>query len=154
MAATLSSNDDEARFVIVFSAPAHYAHDPGFESSIFLRGSHWDGDHTFPFSTSIEGVWLRTADLKALREHITHWLDQPLECLMAKDLSADFRLACLADQDLSVRFRPHPDMTSELNPVVSITFSAGVLQGRFHFVTDQSCLTLFAQELGNEMRGK
>jgi hypothetical protein len=52
-----------------------------------------------------------------------------------------------------VRFGPRPDTISDLNPVVSITFSAGALQGEFHFVTDQSCLTLFAQELADEMVG-
>ena len=151
MAATLPSNNGEEYFAIDFRAPAEYAHDPGFESSIHLRGRHWDGDHTFPFSTSVEGLWLRTADLTALREHVTRWLRQPLECLIAKDLNADFRLARLPGQSVRVCFGSRPDTVSELNPVVSISFSAGALQGEFHFVTDQSCLTLFAQELANEM---
>jgi hypothetical protein len=34
-----------------------------------------------------------------------------------------------------------------MNPVVTIAFSVGALRGEFHFVTDQSCLTLFAQDL-------
>ncbi len=151
MAATLPSNNGEAQFVIDLRAPAEYAHEPGFESSVHLRGRHWDGDHTFPFSTSIEGLWLRTADLTALREHVIRWLRQPLESLIAEDLNADFRLARLPGQSVRIRFGPRPDTLSDLNPVVSIIFSARALQGEFHFVTDQSCLKLFAQELADEM---
>src|SRR5258706_10106659 len=146
MAATLPSNSGEAQFVVELSTSAEYAHDAGFESSIHLRGRHWDGDHTFPSSTSIVGLWLRAADLTALREHLTRWLCQPLESLIAEDLRADFQLARLPGQSVHVRFGPRPDTISDLNPVVSITFAAGALQGEFHFVTDQSCLTLFAQE--------
>ncbi len=151
--ATLPSNNGEAQFVIELSAPAEYAHDAGFESSIHLRGLHWDGDHTFPFSTSIAGLWLRAADLTALREHVTRWLRQPVECLMAEDLSGDFQLGRLPGQSVHLRFGPRPDTISHLNPVVSITFSAGSLRGEFHFVTDQSCLSLFAQELSGEVIG-
>jgi hypothetical protein len=147
------TNNGEAQFVIELGAPAEYAHDAGFESSIHLRGRHWDGDHTFPFSTSIDGLWLRAAHLTALREHVTRWLRQPLEGLVAGDLSADFQLARLPGQSVHVRFGPRPDTISNLNPVVSITFSAGALQGEFHFVTDQSCLRLFAQELSDEIVG-
>ena len=149
----LPSNDGEAQFLIELGAPGKYAHDAGFESSIHLRGRHWDGDHTFPFSTSISGLWLRVTDLTALRDRITGWLRQPLECLVARNLIADFQLARLPGQSVSIRLGPRPDAMSDLNPVVSIAFSAGALQGGFHFVTDQSCLTIFAQELSEEMVG-
>src|SRR5262245_46779106 len=98
MSATLQSNSGEAQFVVELSAPAEYANDSGFESSIHLRGRHWDGDHTFPFSASIDGLWLREADLRSLREHISRWLRQPLDRLIAQDLSADFQLARLPGQ--------------------------------------------------------
>ena len=151
--ATLPSNNGEAQFTIELGAPAEYAHDAGYESSIHLSGRHWDGDHTFPFSTSVAGLWLRTADLTALRRHLTRWLGQPLECLKAGDLTAEFQLARLPGQNVHVRFGPRPDTISDLNPVVSIAFSAGQLRGKFHFVTDQSCLTLFAGELCSEIIG-
>jgi hypothetical protein len=153
MAATLSSNNGEAQFVIELSAPVEYAHDAGYESSIHLRGRHWDGDHTFPFSSSISGLWLRAADLAALREHVFQWLRQPLACLIVEDLSADFQLARLPGQSLQVRFGPRPDTISGLNPIVTIAFSSGTLWGEFHFVIDQSCLALFAQELSGELIG-
>ena len=81
------------------------------------------------------------------------WLRQPLESLVAEDLNADFQLARLPGQSVRIRFGPRPDTISDLNPVVSITFSAGAMHGEFDFVTDQSCLTLFAQELADQMVG-
>jgi hypothetical protein len=139
--------------VVELVAPAQYAHDLGFESSIHLRGQHWDGDHTFPFSTSIKGLWLRAVNLEALRDHIVRWTGQPMEQLRPEGLSADFELARLPGQSVRVRFGPRPDTISDLNPVVSITFSAGAMEGKFHFVTDQSCLALFAQELSGALDG-
>ena len=153
MLATLRSNSGEARFVIEPGAPAEYAHDPGFESSVHIRGHHWDGDHTFPFSTSIEGLWLRAADLTTLRDHISRWLRQPLDHLVAEDLTSDFQLARLPGQSVHFRFGPRTDTISDRNPVVSIVYSAGALHGEFHFVTDQSCLAIFVQELSAELVG-
>jgi hypothetical protein len=151
MPATLPSNNGEAQFVIELRAPAEYAHDSGFESSISLRGWHWDGDHTFPFSTSIEELWLRATDIAALRDHIARWLRQPLDRLIADDLSAEFQLARLPGQSIRVRFGPRDDTISGHHPVFSISFSAGALRGEFHFLTDQSCLALFVEELSTEL---
>ena len=72
---------------------------------------------------------------------------QSLDHLIAEDLNGGFELARLPWQSIHIRFGPRSDTVSNLNPVVSITFSAGTLRGEFHFVTDQSCLGLFAQEL-------
>src|SRR5947209_426941 len=103
MPVTLPSNSGEAKFVVELRAPAEYAHDAGFESSITLHGRHWDGDHTFPFFSSIEGLWLRAADIVALRDHIARWIRQPLECLIADDLSSEFQLALLPGQSIRIR---------------------------------------------------
>ncbi len=151
MSATLPSNNGEAQFVIELSAHAGYAHDSGFESSITLCGRHWDGDHTFPFSTSIEGFWLRAADIVALRDCIDRWTRQPLDLLIADDWNAEFQLARLPGQSVCVRFGPRADTISERHPVCSISFSAGALHGELFFVTDQSCLALFAKELSTEL---
>jgi hypothetical protein len=151
MAATLPSNNGGAQLVVELGAPAEYAHAPGFEASVTLRGQHWDGDHTFPISTSVEGLWLRTADLVALRDHIAQWIRQPLDRLVTDDLTAEFQLARLPGQSILVRFGPRGDTISERHPVFSISFSAGPFHGEFHFVTDQSCLALFVEELSTEL---
>jgi hypothetical protein len=153
MPATLRSNSGEAEFAVGLGTPAEYAHDPGFESAVKMHGLHWDGDHTYRLSSSIDGLWVRSADITELRDHISRWTGQPLDRLVAEDLSGDFELARLPGQSIHIRFGPRPDTISDLNPVVSITFSAGALHGEFYFVTDQSCLTLFAQELSVELVG-
>lgn len=151
MPATLPSNSGRAQLVIEIGPPALYACDAGFESSLHLGGEHWDGDHSFPFSTTIEGLWLRAADLATLRDHIARWIRQPLDRLDAEDLNSAFELARLPGQSINIRFGPRSDIVSALNPVVSIAFAAGALHGEFHFVTDQSCLALFAKELSDEL---
>jgi hypothetical protein len=151
MPATLASNDGEARFVIELSARTEYADDAGFESTITLRGRHWDGDHTFPFCTSIEGLWLR-ADVVALLNHVTRWIGRPLARLIVEDLSAEFQLARLPGQRVQVRMGPRDDTISDGHPLFTVSFSAGALQGEFHFVTDQSCLAIFVAELSTEFR--
>jgi hypothetical protein len=147
MTATLKSNDGEAEFRIEFGTPADYATDSGFESSIFLCGQHWDGEHTFPLRSSIEGLWLRSADILALREHILRWIGQPLDRLLVEDLNGDFQLGRLPGQSVRILFGPYGETKSHLNPTVTIRFSAGVLHGEFYFITDQSCLAIFAQQL-------
>lgn len=127
--------------------PTEYAHEPGFEAAVRLHGDHWDGDHTFPLSVSIQGLWLRSADLMRLRNHLVRWTELTLEQLNAETLAADFRLARLPGQNVHVRFASPPDSACRLNPEVSIEYGAGNLRGEFHFITDQSCLTLFAREL-------
>jgi hypothetical protein len=149
MLATLSSNNGRSQFAIELGAPQEYACDPGFESSVTIRGQHWDGDHTFPLSTSIDGVWLRTADIVALRNHIARWLQQPLDRLVADDLNAEFELARLPGQSVLMRFGARDDTISDRHPVFSVSFSAGALHGEFHFVADQSCLALFAEGLSS-----
>ncbi len=151
MAATLPSNSGREQFVITLGDPAEYAHDPGFESVIHIRGQHWDGEHTFPFSTSIEGLWLRAVDMVALRDHISRWICQPMEQLMADQLNGEFQLARLPGQSIRLRFRRRDDTISDRHPVISISFSVWALQGEFHFVTDQPCLALFAEELSTEL---
>jgi len=150
MAPTLPSNSGEEQFLIEFGMPAEYAHDRGFEASITLRGQHWDGDHHYPFSTRIDGLCLRATDLIDFRDHIIRWVRQSIDRLKADDLSAEFQLARLPGQSVCVRFGGRPDTISEC-PVCSVTLSAGALLGDFHFVTDQSCLALFAKELSSEL---
>src|SRR5690348_6987171 len=98
MTATLSSNNGEARFVIELGARSEYGDERGFDSCVQLHGSHWNGDHTFPSSVSIEGLWLRTAELEALHEHISRWVEQPLDRLVADNLNAEFQLARMPGQ--------------------------------------------------------
>ncbi|WP_150107617.1 hypothetical protein [Pedosphaera parvula] len=151
--ATLKSNTGEAELVIEFITPAKYTCQPGFESSIRLNGIHWDGDHTHPFQTAINGLWLMAEDLMALRDYIVNYINQPLDRLNPEDLKGEFELARLPDQSLRFRFEPESGSSSKLNPEVFITMTAGRLRSEFHFVTDQSCLAIFAREMSAPLRG-
>jgi hypothetical protein len=151
MPATLRSNSGELQFAVALGRPLEYAHERGFESSLDLRGRHWDGTQTFPYSTTIEGIWLSCAEVMALRDHIARWTALSLDRLDVDDLSGTFKLARLPGQCADVCFGARSDTISGLNPVISITFSAGALHGVFHFVSDQSCLSLFVQELSAEL---
>jgi hypothetical protein len=73
--------------------------------------------------------------------------------LTVEGLIGHFQLARLPHQTVNVRFGARSDTIQSLNPVVSINFSAGTLHGQFHFVTDQSCLSIFAEELSTQLRG-
>ena len=151
MPVILRSNSGEESFGIELIEATDYASEQGFESDIIISGQHNDGDHSHPLSISVRGLWLRTADLVELRNHITTWIAQPLRRLIADDLTQTFKLARLPAQRLDIAFGPHSDATSHLNPVVTITFSSGNLHGEFHFMTDQSCLGIFVQELSAEL---
>jgi hypothetical protein len=70
---------------------------------------------------------------------------------MANGLNGAFELARLPGQSVHVRFGSRDDTTSDLDPVISVSFSSGALQGEFHFTTDQSCLALFVEELSAEL---
>jgi hypothetical protein len=76
-----------------------------------------------------------------------------MDKLLTCDLTGSFGLARLPGQQIELRFGPRPDVVTTPNPVVSVLFSAGSLKGEFHFITDQSCLNLFAQELQAVMPG-
>lgn len=153
MPATLSSNDGEARLTVACGAPSEYGIDLGFESSIHLTGRHWDGDHTFPFSILIEGLWLRLSSMEKLRAHIVRWTGFSLERLVSDELDGAFELASLPRQRLAIRFGPRPDSDYNVDhPTVTVSYSAGSLVGESHFVTDQSCLGIFAQEISAELK--
>ena len=75
----------------------------------------------------------------------------PLKQLAVAELLGELELARVPGQRLLLRFGPRDDTVSTRNPVVTVKVSAGSVQAECHFVTDQSCLTLFAQDLSHAM---
>jgi hypothetical protein len=147
MTATLRSNRGLEELAFEFHSIVPYAHEHGFESTIRWMGTHWDGDHTFPQSVSIGGLWLALSGLTAWCVHITQWTALPLEMLVPERLKGTFALGSLPGQVANLSFGSSTDTISGLNPVLSMSLSAGVLQCSFHFITDQSCLSSFAKEV-------
>jgi hypothetical protein len=72
-----------------------------------------------------------------------------MERLDPADLDRAFDLARLPAQTLVIRFGPREDVIVGRYPIITVNFAAGGLAGEFHFVTDQSCLDLFARDLSS-----
>jgi hypothetical protein len=125
-----------------------------WECVLVFVGEDWDGDHGHPFTGTVDGFILTAAALDALHRHVASWLDGPLEALVSARLDASFELA-EPGQTVSFRFGPNDKvMTERGKPVVNIRFSIGALTGSFHIVSDQSCLALFAEGLGQALQGE
>jgi len=134
-------------------AAARCGRDAGFQSSVAIRTENWDGDHAHPTALLVEGLWLRRADLSELVERVRAWTKRPLDQLDATRLDGTFELARLPGQRLSITFGARSDTVAHHNPVASALVAINAFSCEFHFVTDQSCLTLFACELGNLLHG-
>jgi len=147
MKAILNSNSGDTKLELLFKCQASYAHESGYESTVRIKGRHWDGDHVFPLSVKMEGIWLRSDDLIKMEHHISSWLKQPIDKIEVDDLSKEFELARLPEQSVLISFGSRADTVSSMNPVVTISFSAGPLKGNHHYITDQTCLEMFAKGL-------
>lgn len=154
MTASLPSNDGDARITFGLDCPSNYAGELGFESAIQIQGRHWDGDHTHPIVISVAGIWLSVADLRKLRDHVIGWNSLPLDQMDPSLLDGIFDLATLPGQKACLSFGPTSNVISGMNPLVSILVDAGPLSSRYCFVTDQSCLALFAEELSNAIKSQ
>ena len=147
MKAVLKSSAGDSEVVIDLLHAQDYATETGFESSVRIRGEHWDGDHTRSVEVLIEGLWLRTEDLEHLCSRLTGWVELPLADLDPARLDGEFNLCHVPGQVLSFRFGHRPEVPSRRQPVVTISSAAGALTGEFHFASDQSCLSAFRSEL-------
>jgi len=151
--ATLHSNAGDASLAFAFGPREAYDGDAGFLVSVRIRGQHWDGDHTRELMTVLADLWFRLGDVVRLRDRIATWLRQPLEALDAKSLDGEFRLTRAPGQELLLTFGARADVISDRKPVLTVSFAAGRLQGSFLFVTDQSCLNIFVDELSAAIDG-
>lgn len=124
-----------------------------WECALVFVGEDWNGDHGHPFTGTVDGFILVTTALESLHRHLESWLGGSLEELVSSRLDASFELAG-PGQMLGFRFGSIQEVIAERGkPVVSIGFSIGALAGKFHIVTDPSCLALFAEGLGHALNG-
>jgi hypothetical protein len=153
MRAVPRSNCGEEELVIELGEPIEYRAELVWAATIEIRAVLWDSffDEHYPITSSIAGFWLQAAELTRLVEHIRAWVERPLAELIADGLDGEFELARLPGQGLQLRFGARENTISGLNPVISISYRAGRLHGQFHFVTDQSCLGYFWQNLAHAM---
>ena len=130
-----------------FGDQQEYATDPGVLLNLDFRGEHWDGDHEHDVLIQVEGLWARLADVIDFSKHIGDWVRLSMVNLDPTQLDRKFRFCRLPGQQLDFEFGSVPEVISGMNPVITITFAAGKLNGSFRMVVDQSCLNLFATDL-------
>ncbi|MBD9477782.1 hypothetical protein [Pseudoxanthomonas sp. PXM02] len=122
-----------------------------WDCTLVLVDEHWSGGGARPFTASVGGFVLTAEALDALHRHVVAWLDSPLAALVSSRLDASFELA-EAGQSFCLRFGPVERVIADAGkPVGSLGFSIGTLSGSAHFVTDPSCLALFADTLGQAL---
>lgn len=114
------------------------------EFELRINGQHWDGDHEHAVRLTSESILLSCGRLRLLVDNIHIWLE--LDSSLA--FAGEYPLAVdTANAELTLIFADRSDtISSDDKPVVTATYRIGRLVGEFSFVTDQSCLKLFADE--------
>ncbi len=117
------------------------------EASIRIEGEFWEGGHDQRLSLTVEGFFLKKSALNILRQRLKEWVELPLEAMTATPLRGQHKLAYDHRQAFDLFFGPRNDVIATRHQVISIDLCAGRLQAQYYFVTDQSCLRMFADDL-------
>lgn len=116
------------------------------DCAVKLYARIWDGDHEQSASLSVENIVLSASRLGELRNRIETWLASKQVGTVA--LSGEYQLTADGYSRFDLIFGMRDDIiASSDKPVVTIGFKIGRINGEFCFVTDQSCLKLFAEDV-------
>jgi hypothetical protein len=151
--ASIRSNRGDSELSIRFDSAYTVESDRGFHSTITVAEEYWDGDHDLPVKIDLDGFWLSREQLTEMSHYLTDWCNRPLEQLAASHLQRDFELCRLPGQSAMLSFGPRADTIDERKPVLTIALKLGRLTTGIHFVTDQSCIAIFANELAKLISG-
>ena len=106
----------------------------------------WNGDQKQSATFSADNLVLSAARLRELRDRIEAWLGSTQVGTAA--FSGEYSLAADGYSRLDLIFGPRKDViASNDKPVVTVGFNVGRVSGEFWFVTDQSCLRLFVDDV-------
>ena len=150
MPSTLSASNDYCSLSFDLVCSSTYANAPGFDAILVLQDVHWDGDHEHPISLRLEGIFMSRGELMRLCNRIDAWVDQPLEDLARAEFAGQFRFN-VPSQDILLKFGKREDLITAQNQAITLRIESGRFSSQTSFVTDQSCLRLFSQELRREM---
>lgn len=121
------------------------------DCALRINARIWDGDHEQSATFSLENLVLSAARLRELKDRIETWLGSPNVGSVA--FSGKYSLAADSYSTLDLIFCPRNDViASDDKPVVTIAFHVGRVRGEFCFVTDQSCLRIFADDVIRAIR--
>ncbi|GAB5405027.1 MAG: hypothetical protein Aurels2KO_32580 [Aureliella sp.] len=117
------------------------------EFELSINGQHWDGDHEHAIRLASESIFLSCNRLRELASKLHAWLESN-DCGRFPFTGESSLADDNANAELNLIFAARPDtISSEDRPVVTLIYRIGRLVGEFSFVTDQSCLRFFADEI-------
>ncbi len=153
VSASINSNRGEMKVSIDLSSGYHFETDEGFHGTVSISAQEWDGeDHDLPINLKLDGFRLSRSRVVEMVSQLSTWCKMPLEEMKASPLLARFELCRLPGQSVLLEFGPRSDTIDERKPVLSFAAKMGRVSMETHFVTDQSCLAMFADEAAHAMR--
>jgi hypothetical protein len=100
-----------------------------------------------PCQIKIRGLRFRTERLRVMLHALDEWLNLPIDKVARNKFTGAFELGSERRFGrLLLSFGDREGIISDLNQLVSIV-TEGALRAECHFVTDQSCMRLFADDL-------
>ncbi|MCP4192559.1 MAG: hypothetical protein GY880_18335 [Planctomycetaceae bacterium] len=129
-------------------------HGTGFngigEYELTLSGQHWDGDHEHDIKMHVDSIILSHHKLDELESAIQAWLQTDQVGVSA--FAGTFDLTSHFNSSLRFVFAEREDIISgDDKPVLTVEYSFSRMSGAFCFVTDQSCLALFASGIRSHL---
>jgi hypothetical protein len=150
----MAANKGNATVSFVLGVPSPFADgDLHFQSSLEISQDHWDGDHEHRLNLKVDGLWLSQAGLWEMHQQLSTWVRKPIRELANSVLRSEFEVAAISSQRLRLVFGPREDTIDERKPVLTLEVQAGALGANIHFVTDQSCISIFLDELSTALSG-
>ena len=118
--------------------------------AIAINARIWDGNHDQSSSLAVDNLVLSASRLSELKNRIEVWLASNQDGTVA--FSGEYPLAADGYSRLDLNFGTRMDTIAPRDkPVVTVVFKIGSINGEFCFVTDQSCLRLFASDVVREI---
>ena len=123
------------------------------EFELRVEANHWDGDHENSVKLLSESIGLSHEQLETVANKVKNWVHTGQAA--GQPFSGEFELADdNANASLQLVFGDDEDIISaDDKPVVTVTFVASRFSVQFKFVTDQSCLGIFAQQVLDTLAG-
>ncbi len=145
--AILRSNNGRQTLRLVFLR-ALRGEPPARLCDLYFGSEDYDGDHDRDHAVALHALTLGSDTLRQLREDLLEHVDLPLERMARARLIGRFDLATRLHEQIEFIFGPREGIADSPMPVFTLRLAVGVIELETHFVTDQSCLRQFAEELG------
>jgi hypothetical protein len=146
--AILPSNSGHASLRIDFVERGLPKESPDRMTDLEIVVPNWDSGYPPQrCQIKIRGLRLRTEQLRAMLHALDTWLNLPIDQVFHNKFTGAFELGSETRHGrLLLSFGDREGRISGSNPLVSILIQ-GAMRAECDFVTDQSCMRLFADDL-------